>query len=383
MGPKRNKNKNNNQSSNFILNKLIKTVEKIVINYGAIYGEYNRQSIIQSYASIKFNEFRKENKIKLNSFSNKDVHPETYEDRNMKIEKMDIIMSENSFDLFIHELDENKIFYDELLDICDEDELSQIFNINIYEDSSIIRYIKLKISLQKTSRKVTDEILDIIKESAGNNLFNNAIDGSIELNSILENCNKIFDNIPSFELNIAMICDGYTLIDGLDLICNRTNFFCDSLIMGQNNSIFILKKFQDIYFEKLNKKKSLLNNLDMIQNIIQQIKQKEACAIAPVVSKRSIAEMEKLGFKTIVSDDTIFEMDNKCGETCILCQEDIHAIDYCLKIKTCCQTYFHYECVSDNFDKFTGNCFGCRTPYNLTKFRKNLNAIDKFYSIDE
>jgi hypothetical protein len=41
--------------------------------------------------------------------------------------------------------------------------------------------------------------------------------------------------------------------------------------MGQNNSIYILKKHQDIYFEKLNKKKSLLNNLDMIQNIIQQI----------------------------------------------------------------------------------------------------------------
>ena len=61
MGPKRNKNKNNNKNnnktSNFFLNKLIKTVEQIVTNHGAIYGEYNRQSIIQSYASIKFNEF--------------------------------------------------------------------------------------------------------------------------------------------------------------------------------------------------------------------------------------------------------------------------------------------------------------------------------------
>ena len=93
--------------------------------------------------------------------------------------------------------------------------------------------------------------------------------------------------------------------------------------------------------------------------------------------------MEKLGFKTIVSNDTLFEMDNKCDETCVLCQEDIHAFDYCLKIKTCCQTYFHYHCVSDNIDKFTGSCFGCRTPYNLTKFRKNWNAIDIFYSISE
>jgi hypothetical protein len=383
MGPKKNKNKNNNKSSNFFLNKLIKTVEQIVINYGAIYGEYNRQSIIQSYASIKFNDFRKENKIKLNSFSDKDVHPETYEDRNMKIQKMDVIMSDESFDLFIAELDINKIFYDELLTIYDDDELSEIFNIDIIDNYSIAKYIKLKISLQKNSRKVRDEILDIIKESAGNNLFNDVIDNSIELNSILDNCNKIFDNIPSFELNIAITHDDLSIFDGLNVICNSTDFFCNSLIMGQNNSIFILKKYQDIYFEKLNKKKSLLNNLDMIQNIIQQIKQKEACAIAPIVSKRSIVEMEKLGFKTIVSDDTIFEMDNKCGETCVLCQEDIHSIDYCLKIKTCCQTYFHYHCVSDNIDKFTGNCFGCRTPYNLTKFKKSWNAIDNFYSVDE
>lgn len=381
MGPKRNK--NNNKSSNFFLNKLIKTVEQIVTNYGSIYGEYNRQSIIQSYASIKFNEFRKENKIKLNSFSDKDIHPETYEDRNMKIEKMDAIMTYESYSDFIIELHENKIFYDELVDIYDEDELSEIFNINIDEYFAISRYMKLKISLQKNSRKVIDEILDIIKESAGNNLFNDVIDNSIELNNILDNCNKIFNNIPSFELNIAITCDGYTLVDGLDVICNRTNFFCDSLIMSQYNSIFILKKYQNIYLQKLNKKNSLLNNLDMIQNIIQQIKQKEACAIAPIVSKKSITEMEKLGFKTIVSDDTIFEMDNKCGETCILCQEDIHSIDYCLKIKTCCQTYFHYNCVSDNIDKFTGSCFGCRTPYNLIKFKKNWNAIDNFYSIDE
>jgi hypothetical protein len=194
MGPKRNKNKN--KSSNFLLNKLIKTVEQIVTNHGAIYGEYNRQSIIQSYASIKFNEFRKENKIKLNCFSDKDVHPETYEDRNMKIQKMDIIMLDDSFDTFIHELDENKIFYDELVNIYDEDELSEIFNIDIIDNYSIAKYIKLKISLQKNSRKVRDEIIDLLKESAGNNLFNDVIDNSIELNSILDNCNKIFDNIP-------------------------------------------------------------------------------------------------------------------------------------------------------------------------------------------
>ncbi len=348
---------------------MIKNVEITALSCGVtIFGKYVAQIIKHDFYAKKFYEATKDSD-NYDCYSNKDINPETYEGRMTKPKSMNCIMNIRQFEIFKRDLRNKGIFYDVKKNDNTEDKTK--INWHIIEKSiKSIQY--LSISLCNT--EIKNEMIMFLKKNVSNNIFKNIIINTPEFKAIIDNTEKISTAFPDFEMKIYILNDGIEMAEGIKTICSNADFYSQCLIMDIN-SIYVLKKHQELYLEMTNKLFlskyiSPLDNFQILDGIYSQIIDNKNISIP-------ISRIKKN------KDRINFELGLYCGELCILCQEDIDDNNQSVKLK-CCNAHYHFDCVRKNINKFIKNdkfCIMCNKRYNKNNIVEEWKEIISYYTV--
>ena len=350
---------------------MIKNVELIALYCGVtIFGNYVAETIKHDYYAKKFYEFIKNNEDNedCDSYSDKDVNPETYEGRMTKPKSMDCIMSTKRFENFKKNLKNKGIFYDTNKNHDHENKI-KLSSIEIEESIKSIQYLTISLC----NKNIKNEMLNFLKKNVSNNIFKNIISNSSEFKAIIDNTEKISTLFPEFKIKIYILKDELEMVDGVRTICRYADFYSECLIMDIN-SIYVLKKHQELYLSMKNnlflyKHISPLDNFQIIEGIYSQIIDNKNISI-PISSI------------TKSQEHINFELGLYSGELCILCQEDIPDNYQSVKLK-CCNAHYHFDCVKKNINKFIKNdkfCIMCNKRYKKNDIVEEWKQIISYYS---
>jgi hypothetical protein len=181
---------------------MIKNVEIIALYCGAtIFGKYVAETIKHDYYAKKFYDFIKNNEDNedCDSYSDKDVNPETYEGRMTKPKFMDCIMTTKKFENFKKNLKNKGIFYDINKNHNNDNEnKTKLSSVEIEESIKSIQYL----SISLCNKNIKNEMLNFLKKNVSNNIFKNIISNSVEFKAIIDNTEKISTLFPEFKIKI-------------------------------------------------------------------------------------------------------------------------------------------------------------------------------------
>jgi hypothetical protein len=363
-----------NNSIDYESYSMIKNVEIIALYCGAtIFGTYVAETIKHDYYAKKFYEFIKNNEDNedCDSYSDKDVNPETYKGRMTKPKSMDCIMSSKRFENFKKNLKNKGIFYDTTKNHnhCHQYK-TKLSSIEIEESIKSIQYL----SISLCNKNIKNEMLNFLKKNISNNIFKNIISETPEFKAIIDSAEKISTLFPEFKIKIYILKDDVEMSEGIKTICRYADFYSQCLIMDIN-SIYVLKKHQELFLSMKNKLYSNkyispLDNFEIMENIYSQIIDDENISI-PISSLQKNKESIN------------FELGLYCGELCILCQEDIPDDCHSVKLK-CCSAHYHFDCVKKNINKFIKNdkfCIMCNKRYKKNDIVEEWKQIMSYYSL--
>ena len=179
----------------------------------------------------------------------------------------------------------------------------------------------------------------------------------------------------------AFICkEKYSILNLLKNITKKSDFYCNSLFLYQNeigiddsivNKILPEEKNND------NNPKNKLNNFfnfnlrkkASIDIILEQIYQKKAILIDKYAMKKRFVKMQDKKFtfhdnlEKKFLDFSLLE-NNKNEDICIICTYEIDKKEKYIKLK-CCNTNFHTKCFKTSFNNTNNlkkfkNCFTCK-----------------------
>jgi len=347
---------------------MIKNTEKVVLDCGGtIFGTYVAKVVLHDFNANKFFESIKDDQ-KYISYSDKNVHPETYEGRMTKPKYMDCIMTTKQFENFKKELKKKEIFY--ILKNNNPNEKKKICSPIFTQSIKSTQYINISFG----NKNIKNEMVNFLKRNISNNIFKNIISETPEFKDIIENVQRISSLLPEFKMKIYILSDGLEMVEGIKNICNYADFYSECLIMDIN-SIYVLKKHQEFFLRMKNKLFfnryiSPLDNFEIIEGIYSQIIQNENISIA--ISSINKNE-EYINFELALYSD----------ELCILCQEDIP--NDCLSVKLkCCNAHYHFECVRKNINRFMKNnkfCMMCNKSYKKIYITSEWNEITNYYTL--
>jgi len=356
-----------NNNIDYEIYSMIKNTERVVLDCGGtIFGTYVGKVVLHDFNANKFFESIKDDENYI-SYSDKNVNPETYEGRMTKPKYMDCIMNNKQFENFKKELKKKEIFYD-LLNNNNSNEKKKISYPVLKESIKFIQYINISLG----NKDIKNEIVNFLKKNISNNIFKNIISETPEFKAIIDSTEKISDLFPKFEIKIYILKDELEMVDGVKNICSYADFYSQCLIMDIN-SIYALKKHQELYLKMTNKffnRKyiSPLNSMEILEGICIQILQKKDISTA-------ISFIQK-------NDEHInFQLGLYSDELCILCQEDIP--ENCLSVKLkCCSAHYHFDCVNKNINKFIKNdkfCIMCNKKYKKPDITTEWKEIINYY----
>ena len=348
---------------------MIKNVETTALSCGiTIFGTYVADIIKHDYYAKKFYEATKNNED-YNSYSNKNVNPETYEGRMRKPKSMDCIMNIKQFENFKKDLRNKGIFYDIIKNQNQEDN-TKIYWLVIEKTIKSIQYL----SISLCNKNIKNEMLNFVKRNISNNIFKNMIINSDEFKNIIDSTEKISSSFAEFKIKIYILKDDIQIANGIKNICKYADFYSECLIMDIN-SIYVLKKHQELYLGMINKLYSNkyispLDNLQIIDGIYTQIIDNKNISIAISFIKKN---KERINF----------ELGLYSNELCIICQEDIPDNYQSVKLK-CCSAHYHFDCVRKNINKFIKNdkfCIMCNKKYKKCDIIDEWKEIINYYII--
>jgi hypothetical protein len=231
---------------------MIKNVEIIALYCGAtIFGTYVAETIKHDYYAKKFYDFIKNNEDNedCDSYSDKDVNPETYDGRMIKPKSMDCIMTTKKFENLKKNLKNKGIFYDTNKNHNhDNENKTKLSSVEIEESIKSIQYLTISLC----NKNIKNEIINFLKKNVSNNIFKNIISNSAEFKAIIDNTEKISTLFPEFKIKIYILKDELEMVDGIRTICRYADFYSQCLIMDIN-SIYVLKKHQELFLAMKNK----------------------------------------------------------------------------------------------------------------------------------
>jgi hypothetical protein len=119
-----------------------------------------------------------------------------------------------------------------------------------------------------------NEMVNFLKRNISNNIFKNIISETPEFRAIIDSTERLSNSFPEFEMKIYILKDGLDMVEGIKNICSYADFYSHCLIMDIN-SIYVLKKHQELYLKMTNKlfnRKyiSPLNSMQILENICIQ-----------------------------------------------------------------------------------------------------------------
>ena len=358
----------NNNNIDYETYSMIKNTEKVVLECGGtIFGTYVAKVVLHDFNANKFFELIKDDENYI-SYSDKNVNPETYEGRMSKPKYMDCIMNTKQFENFKKELKKKGIFYDILNNNSNEKKKisSPVFTQSIKS--------KQYINISFGNKDIKNEIINFLKRNISNNIFKNIISETPEFRAIIDSTENISNLLPEFKMKIYILKDELEMTDGIKNICSYADFYSQCLIMDIN-SIYVLKKHQELYLKITNKllnRKyiSPLNSMEILEGICIQILEKKDISTA-------------ISFIQKNEEHISFQLGLYSGELCILCQEDIP--DGCLSVKLkCCNAHYHFDCVNKNINKFIKNdkfCIMCNKKYKKFDIIGEWREIINYYII--
>jgi len=327
---------------------MIKNVEKTALDCNVtIFGSYISEIIKHDFYAKKFYEFTKESE-NCEYYSDKNVNPETYDGRIRKPKSMNCIMNTKQLEIFKRELRNKGIFYDMQRNDNHEDK-TKLSWIVVEQCIKSIQYLNISLC----NKNIKNEMMIFLKKNVSNNIFKNVIIETPEFKAIIDNAESISNSFPDFEMKIYILKDDVEIANGIRTICSNADFYSQCLIMD-NNSVYILKKYQELFLgmKNLSKYISPLDNFQILDNIYSQIMDNTNLSIAISNIKKN---KEYINFELVLSSN----------ELCIICQEDIY--EGCLSVKLkCCKANYHFNCISQNINKFIKNdkfCIMCNKRY--------------------
>lgn len=360
----------NDNSIDYETYSMIKNTERIVLDCGGtIFGAYVGKVVLHDFNANKFFESIKDDENESSiSYGNKNVNPETYEGRMTKPKYMDCIMTTKQFENLKKELKKRELFYTSKNN--NSNEKKKICSPALTQSIKSMQYLNISFG----NKDIKNEMVNFLKKNISNNIFKNIISETAEFKAIIDSTERLSSSFPEFEMKIYILKDGLEMVEGIKNICSYADFYSQCLIMDIN-SIYVLKKHQELYLKMTNKlfnRKyiSPLNSMEILEGICIQILQKKDISTA-------ISFIQK-------NDDHInFQLGIYSGELCILCQEDI--LEDCLSVKLkCCNAHYHFDCVNKNINKFIKNdkfCIMCNKKYKKPDIIGEWKEIINYYTL--
>jgi hypothetical protein len=337
-----------------------------------IFGGFIRDFILRDHASKKFYDSLNNKIFDVKTidqlYVNEYYDHETYEDRNITINDIDVVLTETQFENIKKKLQNNKFF-------CS---FQTYNNINEYipiYDKRIIKYTAIHItnkncktcSCENKMKKIFDnEIFQIL------NLHSN------KFNEIKNMLNELEDDLPYFSFKIdAFIIENkniYLLNEVIDSFTGKnSDFYCNSL-RQIGNTISLNEELINKLTHNL-QTNYVTNIFDATKNVFDQIISKTAKPILLPTNCR-IEKMLNKNFKIIKSNFNILErVRNK--ETCIICRISLNRGEYALKLECCTATY-HDKCLNKMYisnKRLNFRCPQCRKEHDLKEINHEMQQL--------
>ena len=187
-----------------------KIVNLIINSGGAIYGGSLRDSITHDYGAILYYNFIPYIDINYLLYCNKDIHCESYEDRNTIFNDIDTIMNMEVFETFLLKLDDLKIKYHYYL----YNDFKKYIDI-IDNKNEISKYIHFEIKI--------DNLFDI------NNLENYSSFKFLGSNISFKSYKKC-----TIKIDILICNENVSIQNLVENITSNSDFYCNSLFIFNN-----------------------------------------------------------------------------------------------------------------------------------------------------
>jgi len=376
-----NKNIENNILHNILNSKVTYKYQKLIYDIlifeeVGIFGGFIRDFILRDNGAKEFydslNNENNDTKIIDELYVNKYYHPESYEDRNIVINDIDTVLTEEQFENIKKKLNNNRFSFK----IKEFENIIEYIPINT---NYIIKYKAIYISNKNRSLNFFEYMINNkMKDIFGSEIIQVLNLHCEKFNYIKDMLNDLNNDLPYFSFKIdAFIIENknkHLLNQTLDLFTGiNTDFYCNSL-RQIGNTISLNKEL----ISKLiisSETNYITNIFDATKIVFDQILSRIAKPILLPTNCR-IEKMLNKNFKIIKSNFNILErVRNK--ETCIICRISLNKGEYALKLKCCTATY-HDKCLDKMYicnTKETLRCPQCRKEHNLNKINRELQEI--------